>query len=107
MTEIPTITANELNERHSDFHLVDVRSQDEFRGELSHIDGAQLATLGDELTHYLSDFNQKKPIVFICSSGVRSASATTQAIEMGLEAYNLVGGMIDWNQKKLPVVSQK
>lgn len=79
--------------------LVDVRRDDEFTGELGHIKGASLKTLGPDLMKYLNTEDKKKPILFICRSGARSASATMMALDMGFETVvNMQGGMMQWNQ---------
>ncbi len=101
---VPTLLVNSPLEL-KNFMLIDVRRPDEFNGELGHIDGAQLVTLGPDLDLFLNEksksgqFNQK--ILFICRSGVRSANATIKAMQLGFkEVYNMEGGMIAWNEKK-------
>ncbi|MFY7993497.1 MAG: c-type heme family protein [Bacteriovoracaceae bacterium] len=80
--------------------LVDVRRPDEYRGELGHIKGAQLVTLGEDLNNYIETIPKDKKVLFICRSGARSDSATRQSQEKGLtHTYNMVGGMIAWNEK--------
>lgn len=86
------------------FCIIDVRRPDEFTGELGHIEGAQLATLGPELDHFLQKLllssGSKLKLLFACRSGARSATATMQALELGFEvAYNMEGGMILWNER--------
>lgn len=77
------------------FKLIDVRGPDEFTGELGHIPGAILQTLGAELESYLNSENKNTPILFICRSGARSAAATRLARQMGFqEVYNMEGGMM-------------
>jgi len=103
---IKEITCLELKETMSDYRLIDVRRSEEFVGELKHIEGAQLATLGPELEKIIQSHSpDSKPIVFICRSGQRSMNACLLAYEYGLEnCYNLIGGMIKWNELALPVV---
>ncbi len=83
--------------------LIDVRRPDEFNGELSHIAGAELVTLGPDLTQFLEKGNRSEEIVFVCRSGGRSGNATNESISLGYRfTANMVGGMIQWNNKKLP-----
>jgi uncharacterized protein (DUF302 family)/rhodanese-related sulfurtransferase len=86
--------------------MIDVRNPDEFNGPLSHVVGSKLVTLGSDLDEYLrekSEENQTIPIVFICRSGSRSMKAALQAREFGIhQVINLKGGIIDWNEAKLP-----
>ena len=96
---IPTIKP--ANEKEiSNLRLIDVRRADEFNGELGHIQGAVLKTLGPDLTNFLSSANKDEPTLFICRSGVRSAQAAGIAMDLGFkEVYNLEGGMIRWNEE--------
>lgn len=94
---IPTIQISSVKEI-SNLRLIDVRRPDEFNGELGHIQGAILKTLGPELTNFLATANKDEPTLFICRSGVRSAQAAGIAMDLGFkEVYNLEGGMIHWN----------
>jgi hydroxyacylglutathione hydrolase len=88
----------------STVQLIDVRGIDEFNGELGHIEGAKLMTLGPELTRFLETTDPNQNIVFVCRSGGRSGRATAESIQKGFKStYNLLGGMIRWNDLKLPV----
>ncbi len=83
------------------YTLVDVRGADEFDGELGHIEGAKLVTLGEELEDYLRSEDKNKKILFICRSGGRSGVATKMAAANGFkDVFNMAGGMLYWNQKK-------
>lgn len=84
-------------------HLIDVRRAEEFTGELGHVKGAKLVTLGPELTNFLRQANKMDQYVFICRSGARSGQATLESLSLGFTAVaNMVGGMIKWNEQKLP-----
>ena len=94
---IPTIKP-ETREDITGLKLVDVRRPDEFTGELGHIPGAILKTLGPELMEYIETADKNEPTLFICRSGVRSAQAAGIALDFGFkEVYNLEGGMLFWN----------
>ena len=81
--------------------LIDVRRPDEFNGELGHIKGATLVTLGPDLTKFLENGNRAEEIVFVCRSGGRSGTAAAESIKLGYKfTINMVGGMIRWNEKK-------
>lgn len=85
--------------------LIDVRRPDEFNGELGHIAGAELVTLGEELNQFLEKADRSEEIVFVCRSGGRSGQATADSIKLGYKfTANMVGGMIRWNEKKQPVI---
>jgi sulfur dioxygenase len=106
---IPEITVDDLNAhiesaKKGKIKLVDVRGPDEFNNELGHIEGAILKTLGPELAKYLKQGDRSEEIVFICRSGGRSGTATSESIQMGYKfTANMVGGMLAWNEKKLPI----
>lgn len=80
--------------------LIDVRRPDEFNGELGHIKGAKLVTLGPDLTKFLENGNRAEEIIFICRSGGRSGAAAAESIKLGYKfTINMVGGMIRWNER--------
>jgi len=85
--------------------LIDVRRPDEFTGELGHIEGAKLVTLGPDLEEFLQKADKNLSYLFICRSGARSTNACLYAQDLGYSSViNLAGGMMDWNQKGLPKV---
>ncbi len=101
--DVPEITPEELEPYLGKVTLIDVRRPDEFNGELSHIPGAQLITLGPDLDAFLHSHNKDEEIIFVCRSGARSGRATLQGRAMGFSyCANLQGGMLLWNQKKFP-----
>jgi glyoxylase-like metal-dependent hydrolase (beta-lactamase superfamily II)/rhodanese-related sulfurtransferase len=85
--------------------VLDVREPAEFQGELGHVPGSiliplkELATRAPELEPY-----RGRPLVVVCRSGVRSTTAAAMLYGMGYErVYNMKDGMIDWNDRGLPV----
>ena len=83
--------------------VIDVRQPAEFHGELGHIPGAELVTL-DTLAEAATGWDRAAPLLLVCRSGQRSAAASASLVWMGFQAiYNLVGGMLVWNQSGLPV----
>lgn len=100
---IPTISPHDVRS-HKGAMLIDVRRPDEYVGELGHIAGAVLKTLGPELDEFLSTLNKNEIIIFICRSGARSGKATLQALELGFTSvFNMEGGMLTWNSFVLPI----
>ncbi len=85
--------------------LLDVREPEEFGGELGHISGSRLIPLR-ELGARAGEIDAYKehPIVAICRAGVRSTTAAAILTGLGFQRVsNLKGGMLDWNERKLPV----
>ncbi|QHK20185.1 rhodanese-like domain-containing protein [Pseudarthrobacter psychrotolerans] len=80
--------------------LIDVRTVQEWRSgrapQARHVplDRLQTSTTGIQKT---------RPVITICQSGVRSASAASLLAEKGYEAYSLSGGMGAWLQAGEPV----
>jgi len=82
--------------------LVDVRTPEEFRGELGRVEGAQLAPV-DQLEAIAEAWERGRPIVTICRSGGRSLQAAHVLREMGFEEVaSMRGGMLAWNEAGLP-----
>ncbi|MFQ5935498.1 MAG: rhodanese-like domain-containing protein [Acidiferrobacterales bacterium] len=85
--------------------LLDVREEEEYRGELGHILGSVLIPLKD-LTVRVGELEsyRDRPIVVVCRAGVRSTTAAAILTGMGFQRVsNLKGGMLDWNEGKFPV----
>lgn len=99
---VPEIRPDWVARHRDELHLLDVRSEGEYSGELGHICGAQLIPL-DELRDRLSEVPQEKPVIAICQSGRRSAMATQILRQGGIDhCANLAGGMIQWQRLSLP-----
>ena len=97
------IDPSQLSVHAGDARLVDVREPHEFVGELGHIEGAELVPLAT-ISLAARDWSRGQEIVVVCRSGARSAQASRSLAAMGFtRVMNLRGGMIAWNQEKLPV----
>ncbi|AKV04444.1 Rhodanese-related sulfurtransferase [Labilithrix luteola] len=83
--------------------IIDVREPSEFTGELGHIEGAELvplATVAAASTSWAKD----EALVLICRSGRRSEQAARELTAAGFQhAMNMLGGMLAWNEARLPV----
>lgn len=83
--------------------IVDVREPDEFDGELGHIQGAELVPLAT-VASKASSWPKDEALVLICRSGRRSEQAAITLTTAGFCcAMNMVGGMLAWNEARLPV----
>jgi glyoxylase-like metal-dependent hydrolase (beta-lactamase superfamily II)/rhodanese-related sulfurtransferase len=85
--------------------LIDVREPGEYHGPLGHIAGSILLPLR-ELAARAGELepHRGRRIVAVCRSGVRSTTAAAILYGLGFErVYNLKDGMVDWNDRKLPV----
>ena len=108
LNKVRQLSAVELRDRIASSNpplLIDVREEEEYRGELGHIAGAKLIPL-KELPERHDELADAKSgdIVAICRVGVRSATAAAILTGLGFEhVLNLAGGMIAWNEARLPV----
>lgn len=85
--------------------ILDVRTKEEFVGELGHIEGAVLIPI-NELKGRVGEIEKHKDenIIVMCRSGKRSRTAGNILARNGFgKVYNVAGGMVDWNFHRYPV----
>ena len=83
--------------------VVDVREMHEFSA--GHIESARHIPLGkiEERAYELQEFKEA-PVIVACQSGTRSPQACRKLASMGFsQVYELQGGMVAWEEHKLPV----
>ena len=97
-----SVTPKEAAERLSrgEIELVDVREPDEWRA--GHAPGARHIPLAD-LPAHLDDLAGNGPVAFVCQAGGRSKAATDLAGGHGIQALNVDGGMLAWQDADLDV----
>jgi rhodanese-related sulfurtransferase len=95
------MTPAELAQRMDEVQLVDVRYRNEW--EAGHIEAATHIP-ADELDDRLDEVDKERPVVTVCRTGQRSASAAEQLAADGFEAENLEGGMVAWSEGGRAVV---
>jgi rhodanese-related sulfurtransferase len=99
----PEIDADTALQHLKELRLIDVRTSEEYTGELGHIENSELISLGPDVMNLLESADKNEPILFICRSGGRSGQATMVSRQLGFKkTYNLIGGMLEWNRKGLP-----
>lgn len=81
--------------------LLDVREPEEWAA--GHAPQAVHTPLGDL---HAGQFPDDRVVVVVCRSGRRSAQATRQLRERGIDAINLDGGMQAWAAAGLPLVTE-
>jgi rhodanese-related sulfurtransferase len=89
----------ELHEQ-GEIQLIDVRQA--YEHEAGRIAGDRLIVLA-ELASQAETIERERPVVFYCRSGARSAMATRAFRGAGYEAFNLAGGLIEWEASGLPL----
>lgn len=87
--------------------VLDVREPDEYAK--GHIEGAVYIPFG-KLKERVAELDAHKsaPIIVTCQSGTRSGHACAILQQHGFTSvYNLAGGMMEWEEAKLPVTRKK
>jgi rhodanese-related sulfurtransferase len=108
LNHVRQLSAQEVSERLASVtppFILDVREPQEYTGELGHVASSALIPLR-ELAERAGELQAQKarPIVVVCRSGVRSTTAAAILEGLGFEhVYNMQGGMVDWNDRRLPV----
>ena len=100
--EVDSVAALQLI-NHKNALILDVREESEYRA--GHLLNAKLIPLG-KLGERIGELEKYRdqPIVVVCRSGNRSGSACALLGREGfLQAYNLAGGVMDWQKRKLPL----
>ena len=101
LNTIQDVKPEEVNIKQGQLTIIDVRTEEEYVGELGHISGSRLISL-DKLMDEIHNLNKDQTLVFVCRSGGRSAKATALAMDRGFESvYNMKGGMLLWNEMGL------
>jgi len=99
--------ASQMITNDSNLVLLDVRTPQEYTGELGHLKNSVLIPV-QELESRLSELEQYrgKKILAYCRTGRRSLTATNILRKNGFEALNVQGGMVEWNNLELPSVEK-
>ena len=98
--EIEVAEAAQLVEEGS--FLLDVREPSEW--DAGHAPAASWIPLG-ELGARLDEVPTDRTVAVVCRSGGRSAAATDALRRSGIDAINVVGGMMAWEVEGFPVVA--
>lgn len=90
---VPEISAREATVAGDDWHIVDVREDDEWSA--GHVAGAQHIPMG-EVPQRLGELPTDTPVLVVCRSGSRSYRVAAFLLANGFDATNLAGGTRDW-----------
>ncbi len=87
------------------YRVVDVRTASEFHGDLGHVPGSELVPL-NTLAAAARHWDPAVPLLVVCRSGRRAASACSALARAGFQSVtNLRGGMMAWAAHGLPTGS--
>jgi len=91
------------NQNNPDFVIIDVRTPEEFAE--GHIENAiNLDYYSETFRDELNKLARSKTYLIYCRSGKRSSNALNIMGELGFrEAYNVLGGIIEWKAEGLPI----
>ena len=87
--------------RSGEAQLVDVRTDEEHAE--ARIEGDLHIPL-HELQARAGEVDKDRPVVFYCRSGERSGMAGQAFAASGWDAHNLEGGVLAWQEAKLPLL---
>ena len=94
---VPEITVTEVHtmqKKGDPFTLLDIREK--WENDLVTIEGSQFVTM-EEVPSKLAEFEQYKPMVIYCHTGVRSAAVAAYLLNQGfLDVKSMVGGIHAW-----------
>lgn len=100
---IPEVTPEWVAANPGAARLVDVREPHELSSELGHVPGVELVPLA-AVEGVAAAWARDRAVVLICRSGGRSGKAALQLEALGFrDVASLRGGMIAWNERKLPI----
>jgi len=105
LREISPEEVNRLQQNTQEMIIIDVRTPEEFTGELGHIPGAILRPL-QQIENWEPEFSKDidKKIIMVCRSGNRSSVSTQYLLDKGYKnVYNMSGGMRAWNKLAFPI----
>ena len=92
--EIDAPTLKKQIDSHADIELIDVR--EEFEVEICKIKDSTHIPM-NQIPNHLNDLDNKKKLIIICKSGVRSYHVCQFLHQQGFKnIYNLKGGIINW-----------
>ena len=103
---VPEITVTEVHtmqKKGDPFTLLDIREK--WENDLVTIEGSQFVTM-EEVPSKLSEFEQDKPMIIYCHTGVRSAAVAAYLLNQGfLDVKSMVGGIHAWALQVDPTLS--
>ncbi|WLQ08217.1 rhodanese-like domain-containing protein [Arthrobacter oryzae] len=99
MSDIETVTVTDVP---ADAKILDVR--EDYEWSAGHAEGALHIPL-DQLPARLGELDPDEDLYVICRTGGRSFRAAQWLVGQGYTALNVAGGMDQWLESGLPLVS--
>lgn len=101
-SDVSSVSVDEVPETSADAVLLDVREDDEWA--LGHAPGAVHIPLAD-VPARLDDIDIDAEVYVVCRQGGRSLGAVGYLNRIGYDAIQVDGGMVAWQKRGLPLVS--
>lgn len=99
--EISVAEVRDRLEKGSNVVFLDVRTEEEYESETGHLQGAILIPVHElEERYHELDSLKSREIIAYCRSGNRSGRAADFLTKKGFKVYNMVGGILEWNEVK-------
>ena len=95
------LTPQQVFTRLAEAQIVDVRETSELVDGM--IAGARHIPLST-IPENTATLDPKRPVILVCRSGRRSASAADFLAAAGFDAHTMTGGMLEWTAERLPMV---
>ena len=95
------LTPQQVFSRLAEAQIVDVRETPELLDGM--IAGARHVPLGT-IPETAAALDRNRPVILVCHSGRRSASAAGYLAAAGFDAHTMTGGMLEWTAERLPTV---
>ncbi len=97
-TSISVIDFKNKLDNNEILNIIDVRSESEYLGPVGNIPNSQLVPL-PSIANFLNDLkNLDGEVYVVCLSGKRSSIAAKLLRANNINALNIEGGMLAWNQ---------
>jgi len=94
------ITPRHVSTRLGEAQIVDVRETEELVDGM--IPGARHIPLG-MIPDSHAALDSTRPVIVVCRSGRRSATAAENLVAAGFDAHTMTGGMLEWAAEGLPM----
>ena len=88
--------------------VLDVRREEEYKSETGHLANAILIPV-QEIEERIGELEplKEKVIIAYCRTGRRSEKAAGLLGDHGFKVYTMEGGIVRWNELRLPVVKEE
>jgi rhodanese-related sulfurtransferase len=103
MLSVPSVTVDQLpTQLPDDLVVVDVREPIEWQH--GHLEGSLHLPMS-ELPARFDELPPDRRLLIVCKVGGRSARVVQYLVQQGIDAFNLDGGLVEWEAAGRPLIS--